>query len=415
MNGILGGGVLALSFGCRLDGWAMGPLMTILVAMLSERSALMLYYAVDKTQSRLYAEAARKLFNPAFGAFVDVTVCLQNFGLLTGYIVLLNDLLPAVLASVTSSSLLTTGSVVVPCTTAAVLYPLSALPRLEFLRFGSLFAMLMVTVLVATVTALAAIAHHSPDSPVVPDNRVGIDPAFAFRTGEGQFLRLLRSMPLIFFAFVAHNTCLLLYGELRRRSRSERDSRWALKRRKMLFATRIALGGCTALYCCIGASGYLLFRSQTKEDILRNFTAAAYPWMVWVKAAMIGVVIFSFPIISFALRKSLHNLVFGTKHAHSTPHRVLLALAIAAAACAVGTAAGHNVSVVFGLTGSLTSTNVMYIFPTLFFLALRLRDGTPQEFRGDVPLAFVILLAGIFVLVGSTYGILDSAMHSTAS
>lgn len=72
-----------------------------------------------------------------------------------------------------------------------------------------------------------------------------------------------------------------------------------------------------------------------------------------------------------------------------------------------------QISVVFGLTGSLTAVNVMYVFPALFYLCLY-RNGQAQS-RKMLVMAIVIGVIGVCVCFMSTAGIIYNLVHGGSS
>ncbi len=406
VNGILGGGILALPFSLRLDGALLGTIMIVVVATLGERSLHMLLYCADHTGARLYAQIGHRLVGWKMGKLVDLTVLLQNFGLCTGYIVILGDLLPSIfhdwgVGQIASG--ISNRTLLLILVSGCVFFPLSSLPKLDFLKHTSLMAFVFVCVLVITSVILGADALNNPDD--YPDSEIAHEPVnLGPASGGDGFVNFLQSVPIVFFAFVVHNTALLLYGELRRRSKADRDSRWTQKRRKMLDGMRIALMICVCLYSFQAVFGILLFRDSTLSDVLKNFSHKQFPWFMWIKLAYSMVIVFSFPLIAIALRQSVHNFAFPSKEPNAK-YRVLQALGIAFFTALVGITV-PNPATVFGLTGSLTATNVMYCYPAAFFLILRLKHKKPQEFPGDIAVACLVLVVGALVCVGSTAGIL---------
>ena len=118
-----------------------------------------------------------------------------------------------------------------------------------------------------------------------------------------------------------------------------------------------------------------------------------------------AVLLFTFPGRAFALRKSLHGLIFGVGETMSVCMRLALTVCVVVVAGVTGIFV-KSPGVAFGLTGALAGANIMYVFPSSFFLYLRLKRGMPQEFKGDIACGCVIFLTGIAVMVGGTVGLL---------
>ena len=418
INGIIGAGVLALPYALHLDGAIVGAVLIVVVAALSERSAAMLLWASDATGQRLYAGIGRAVGGPWIGGLVDITVILQNFGLLTGYVVVCGDLLPEFIAFARGENDTGEGgidwqyrAIVLSVLSAVVFLPLSSLKSLDALRFTTIVGLLCVLAFVLVSAVLGSMTISDPHSVPCDKTRGG------FQLAPGSFMDFLQSAPLVFFSFVAHNTILLLYGELKRTRDPEAESKFDSKRSKMLFVVRVSLAVCAILYCISSLFSYAMFRGETAQDVFVDFGPTAFPWMAWIKLAYAIVIIFSFPIIAFALRRSLHNLLFGGTRESTTLYAVVESAVVIAGAALVGIFV-PQVSTVFGLTGALTATNIMYIYPAGAFLVLYRRWSQQQE-RGGAGAgglsepphglwwwAVLVLAIGIFVFVGSTTGVI---------
>ncbi|KAA0167780.1 hypothetical protein FNF31_00715 [Cafeteria roenbergensis] len=426
INAIVGAGVLALPYALRLDGAVVGTLLILLVAGLSERSAAMLLWVSDATKQRLYAGIGGAVGGPILGKVVDMTVVLQNLGLLIGYVVVCGDLIPEFVAYSRGDTDAGEGTIdwqfraiILAVLSAVVFLPLSSLKSLDALRFTTIVGLVCVLVFVASAIALGSMTAADPHTVPCDATRGEI------RIWPTTFVGVLQSAPLMFFSFVAHNTILLLYGELKRQRDPERESKFPSKRDKMNFVVRVSLVVCALLYGLSSLFSYSMFRDVTSQDVFVDFGPRAFPFMAWVKMAYAIVIIFSFPIIAFALRRSLHNLIFGTGHVPTTMHAVVESAFVVAISALVGIFV-PAVSTVFGLTGALTATNIMYIFPAGFFLVLHARhkaqkaeDPTsvslPEPPKGLWYWAVVVFCVGVFVFVGSTTGVILGMVSPAAS
>jgi solute carrier family 38 (sodium-coupled neutral amino acid transporter), member 6 len=412
VNAIIGAGIIALPYAMYLDGGVLGIAMITAVALLSERSAAMLLWCADVTDMRLYSEIGAQVGGKWLGSLVDITVVLQNIGLNTGYAVVVGDLLPEFVAFARGQTDEGEGpqnpnwqgrAIILALTALIVFFPLSALPNLNALRFTTLVGLVFVVVLLVVCGVYAFMTLENPST--VPCSATRGE----FQWAPQSFLGALQAAPLLFFAFVAHNTFLLLYGELKRKSRLERDSRWPTKFSKMMHAIRVSLAVCWLIYLLSALFGYSMFRAATAQDVFRDFGPRAFPFMAWMKLAYGVVVMLSYPIIAYALRRSLHNLVWGSTEPATTSRRITLAAAIVGVSTIVAIFV-PQISTIFGLTGALTSSNIMYIFPSLFFLVISRRQAAAG--RGPPPpssytfWAWVSLLLGLFVFVGCSIGVI---------
>ena len=142
-------------------------------------------------------------------------------------------------------------------------------------------------------------------------------------------------------------------------------------------------------YAVIGFAGYAAFGTATQDDILLNFTPKAgfntkgmEVLFLSGKLAMVFCLVLSFPLVNFPCRICLHTLLRG-----SLGPRLPLALrrappafwfyaetlVIAGGTYAVSYFVPKMISV-FGLTGAVTGSLLVYIMPCAFYLrALRIQ------------------------------------------
>jgi len=304
INSVLGAGALGLPYAAKLDGMALGAFLIVLIGGLSERTAYFLLHATEHTRARLYSQAGAAIYGATAGIVVDVTIIIQNLGLLCSYVVVIGDLIPSIIAAWAPghdgkpydgrfAPGNKHGRVLIQIIIAAVLFlPLSSLANLDALKFTSVLAVLAVCATVIVVVIVSALAMHDPywiptadkvhSDPAVNATDIGFDgalgateisPSYVIRAGPDSFISFLESVPMVFTAYVAHNNILLLYTELRRRSSPERESKFASKKDKMMVAVRIGLATCCTLYLLVGCFGYNLFRDNTNSDVLSNFLA----------------------------------------------------------------------------------------------------------------------------------------------
>lgn len=266
-----------------------------------------------------------------------------------------------------------------------VFFPLCCLRTLDKLRYTSFVALGCVVSFVVFVTSFGI--WSLADKNFRPGDKDGQeDLVFA----RNDFIDFLKSIPLIFFSFVAHNNILLLYSELKRRSKPDRQSKFVTKRSKHLTAVRIALSTCAILYVFQGVFGYIMFRGDATGNILMHFDASNDPFkkktfkvlFPTFKLIYVLVLIFSFPVMAYGLRRSIHTFFWRTEKEPSTRTRISQAALLVIASASLGIAAGTKVNVVFGLTGSVAASSVMFVLPSLFFILLRHQRNSPEDFPG---------------------------------
>lgn len=228
---------------------------------------------------------------------------------------------------------------------------------------------------------------------------------------------LLQNVPVIFFSFVCHMNVPLLYGELRRNSKLDKPSKWKAKKGKMMCAVHCAIGYCCLLYIAVGIAGYILFGDrlslpENAGNILNAIHTDDLSIAPYVKLVYAVLLALSFPCMSYSGRASLHRLMTTCcRCVEDMGENVrFLEAAIIVLSTAGLAATGLSVAVAFGLTGSITCTAIMYIFPgTFHFIAVR-KSG-----RGCAPKALSIgsIVLGFAVMGASTVAILLGAGSSS--
>ena len=412
INTVIGAGLLALPQAVQMNGIVLGCGMVILVAVLADITCNMLLYATDTVHETNFGKISLLLAGKVVKFFVDLIIFLLNFGLCTSYCIIIGDNLVfyAQSAGAKPGSEWQDIKVLLAGVVVLILYPLSTLKDMNALRHVSLLCLVFITLFVILIV-LGACGVLGMDVAVNSSSINWMDLENVTPLG------FLQNVPVIFFAFVCHMNVPLLYGELRRNSREDRDSRWSTKRGKMMCAVHVAIGYCTTLYVSVAVAGYILFGDklslpENAGNILNAIHSSDLIIAPYVKLVYAILLALSFPCMSYSGRAALHRLMSSCCNCLDNMGekvRYLEAFII------VGTTAGLamtglSVSIAFGLTGSITCTALMYIFPgTFHFIAVR------RNKRGCAPkvLSFAAIGLGFVVMGASTVSILISAGSSS--
>jgi len=458
VNTMIGGGILGLPYATQELGLALGCGLLFLFAALTDLAAWMLLVSVDATREKSYAMVAEVLFNRYLGLLVDVTVALNNLGVLISYLMIIGDVVPPFMAHIGAPEVLQGRTSLLTLATVFVLLPMSSMRNMGALRHTSFVCLFMIGVLAVIIVAMGSgwidvsqptdgpMALFSQDVPVI-----------------------LGQMPVLVFAYNCAFNVPILYGELRRQKHEATDSKFQTKRAKMMAGMHISVALCAVIYGSVAAFGYGAFRQRTEHDILTNLSAQSFGPAPYVKAAYSVVMICSYPVICFSCVASLHRLLLHGKtvlYQERTPVDGGLALFMASSpapsplpspsssprmiwsgedvsdlplceACpkrpdgaerlprsqppppgwterqaeVVGILLATlglgvllpDVSVVFGLTGGLCGGALTYVFPALFYIQTTRRVEFPSLRRLPGPwLGHAMLWLGIVISIGST-------------
>ncbi|KAL0212421.1 hypothetical protein RCL1_006047 [Eukaryota sp. TZLM3-RCL] len=378
-NCIVGAGVLTLATAFKNAGAGLALVVMSFVCFLAATSFILLASCCEKTGELSYKGVAMKVFGPKWGSFVELFVFLYTSGSCIGYCVLLGDYLPNLLHEFFPDSLpsiLYERRTLIILVALIVLLPLALLPKLDALKYTSIAAVVCAAYLVCVVVY----RYFTNTFPLDPDR----GPIEWFRFSPDVFL----AIPLMAVSFTAHYNVPNLYKELDRRS----PKRFSL-------VVAISCATVLTLYVAIGLCGYFSFRSKTDGNILKNYGEHDVLALA-SRAALSLTLCFSFPLVCFALRRSVENMLFGGQKPYYS-RQVYLATLITAAA--VGIAITQDrIEKVLRISGSTAGMTIVFILPGLFYLLLT-RSEKNKGMGVKRFLAGVVGVCGVFFLIVCSY------------
>jgi sodium-coupled neutral amino acid transporter 10 len=239
--------------------------------------------------------------------------------------------------------------------------PVSLLPRLE--RLGSISLASLLPLIFLLGVQLATLA------------RDGVAEAPALAASQP-----LLALPIIVFAFASQQALFPIFNELRARDIPPRHSEAAVQR---IVAWSLALTA--AVYLACGLLSYLAVGARVESNLLSSLPASATTTAL---SAVFGVgVLLSYPVILFPCRISLDRLLFPSAPSHTRPRFVAETLGVLAVVLAIALAI-PDLGAVLGLFGSLSSTCIGFVLPSLFFLSSSDRLASRRA------LAWLLLVGG---------------------
>lgn len=410
INTVIGAGILALPYCLSLDGVASGLFLIFFVALMAEGTVWMLLYCVDTTSQANFGQLGKNLGGAVVSVLIDLSIFLLNFGLCASYVIIIGDNLTeyahdADALATNYGRIIGSKYVILAFVWAIFLFPLSMLKKMSALRHVSLLCLGFISlfVLVVIIGGTGALKPLG----LAPYSYDGI---MHSHSGNGthyglwdlpevpiSFISLLQTSPFVFFAFVCHMNVPMLYQDLRRRSKMVRDSHYSSKRAKMMCAVTVALTVCFLLYGLCALFGFILFKDKISDDILTNFKYEQLIISPYIKLVYSLLLSMSYSVMSYSGRQSLHRLLLKMcpKIGTEPSFVVRLAETLFITCGTTGIAmSGVDIGLVFGLTGSITCTALMYIFPGLFFFLTtrRYKKGVCLQAVGMITLAVGVIV-----------------------
>ncbi|KAE9015000.1 hypothetical protein PR003_g15493 [Phytophthora rubi] len=381
-NTILGSGTLAVPFAIASSGWLLGNVIMLAIAMITRYSVHLLLSASDRAGNNC-AKTYESLGHFTMGAvgtwLAEFTFIFGGFGTLVSYLIFVTDLCAAVLTVSAHDKWLITVTLV-----AAVVFPLSLSRRIGKLWLASVLAILSIGYVVAFVLVAFLAAYNAEGAAIAP----GVE---AVRLESGS----VYTVTLLISAFACHNTALPVYEELKDRTLP-----------RMNRAVAGAIGVAFVLYEVISLCGYLQFGSETKDNILLNFSpeyvtqhkSVAAPLLLGQLCMALALVLTT-PIAMWPFRSCVLSVYLRVKNGVQTPSHeatykeyvgVTVLSLVLILTCSIFV---PSVKIPLSIVGSVSGSLLIFIMPALFFLLQTKGPLLTREHTGPL----LMLSAGVVV------------------
>jgi len=438
VNTCMGSGMLSLPWVLARCGVGGGLGLMLLVPLIANVSIDLLVAAADHTGGRTLTAIAQGTTGRAGGLLCTSVLLLLSFGVLVSYCVVIKQLTPRLARYAFGLPSLPSEALCLGLVCAVCLVPLSSMSTMAQLRFASAASIFLIAGFVVAVVA-AALSVEVGSSPVAAEARVydahGLKLSSWWRPLDGSPTQWLSTLPIVLFSYLCHHNIPFMYSELADASlppkaapclgaASTPGSGYADScRGSFRTATRLALLAATAIYLATAAGGFVAFGAATAPNLLVNLQPGpADPLpdtlVPTLHSAFVGMMITTFPTVSFGLRTACHTLCFPNTPTATTAHRwtEAAALVFASHLCAV---AADDLCFVFQIVGSTCGSMLMFILPAAMFLcgpaavrygnvvqvdgALGFHLAAPEDATpAMVSCAWAVLGFGIFVTVACT-------------
>jgi sodium-coupled neutral amino acid transporter 11 len=386
INNVLGAGLFSMPWCLRQASLGSGVLLLIFCAVMNTASFVIISMCCDLAGEFSYLKMGRLALGNTFGLCLQSVVALYTLGSTISFVVLTGDFLvgkeTGVFEYFANNTILynpsnETASRAFIVTMCAVLFffPLSILRNLDALKYTSALSCLA-SFYAAVLTC--AVYFWAPTGAMLPSEIHAHPPLredirwFAFP------LSFWEAVPIVNVAFTAHYNAGRFYEELSNRS---------TKRITMVSGT--AMGFSLALYGVVAVMGYLTFGRMTKGNVLENF-APNYSLAIGARIALAVVVIFTLPLAAHSLRSSMFALFWDNKYtSDNAPRSIIASISIGVlVACGIIGVIFTKIEVVLAYKGGIFGSCLVYIFPPLMLVALRVRADRSSMERLLVPQAY---------------------------
>ncbi|KAI9102093.1 hypothetical protein K1719_023603 [Acacia pycnantha] len=379
---IVGAGIMSIPATVKVVGVIPAFLMILIIAMLAEVSVDFLLRFTHSGETSTYSGVMREAFGPAGAIATQILVIITNYGALIMYLIIIGDVLSGkgehlgILQQLFGVHWWNCREFALLVTLVFVMLPLVLYRRVESLKFSSAISTLLAVAFVGicsgmAIAALVAGKSHIPR--LIPH----LDE-------QTSFFDLFTVVPVIVTAFTFHFNVHPIAFELSKPS-------------DMMTAVRIAIVLCAVIYFSIGLFGYLLFGDSIKSDILINFDQNAKSTVGSVLNSVVRIsyavhIMLVFPLLNFALRTNIDELLFPKMSQLATDNKrftaITLALLVSSYLAAI---AVPDIWFIFQFMGSTSALCLAFVFPG----AIALRDVQVISTRGDKIIALVMIILAV--------------------
>ncbi|KAJ3431435.1 transmembrane amino acid transporter protein [Anaeramoeba flamelloides] len=343
-NTVLGAGILSLPYVLQNMGWALGFILMGFIALISIVTLKMLGIACKTFQVPSYPKLMRVVGGKKLEFATKLLLLLTVLSAVASYIILIGDCFPKVIqyAAGKNEGYFWTGRnfitvVVILC----VAFPVSMLPKMDYLRYTSYFSIFSS----CYVVFLTVFKYAYSSSPRTSDSTH----AFASNWKD-----ILKTLPNIIFAYGAQIVLPSVTWELKNPTK-----------KRVLGVGISCVSISSALYACSSLFGYLKFGAGTKGDILNNYPVDDTATIVG--RMMIGFVgLFSYPVVFFVGRESFKELFFTGKSFNWLSHTLITF--IGCVFCTIIALTIPQIQLVTAFCGGAFCSIINFAFPALAYL-----------------------------------------------
>jgi solute carrier family 38 (sodium-coupled neutral amino acid transporter), member 11 len=383
INNILGAGLFSMPWCFRCTSLVSGILLLIFCASMNAASFVIIGKCCDAAGEFSYIKMGRLALGNTFGVALQTVVALYTLGSNISFVVLCGDFLvgdnTGIMELFANNTILYRANketenraFIIFCCTILFFFPLSILRNLEKLKYTSALSCLA-SLYAAVLTC--TIYFFAPKDAMLP-SEINADPPLRNVIDWFSFpISFWEAVPIVNVAFTAHYNAGRYYKELKDRSIQ-----------KLTLVSVGGMGSSLLLYGLVAVTGYLSFGRMSKGNVLENFSPD-YSLAIGARIALSIVVIFTLPLVTHSLRSALFALFWEDKYTSDTaPRSIIASIAVGILlACGVIGVVFTKIEVVLAYKGGIFGSCLVYIFPTMMLVALRVRKDRKDYQTSLVP------------------------------
>ncbi|CAN8021180.1 unnamed protein product [Ixodes persulcatus] len=346
INSIIGSGVVGIAYALKEAGFAMGVILLITFAAITDYSLCILIKAGISTGTATYQDLVQSAFGLPGFYILTFMQFIYPFIAMISYNVIIGDTITKVfmrIFKVSTDSVLGNRHFIVIMTSLFVTLPLSLHRNISKLNKASLTSLLFILViLIFVIVRMMTLVHEIPPSPG----------SFGF-ANRG----ITKAIGVIAFAYMCHHNSFLLFAALK----DPTQRRWNR-------VTHVSLALSCFIILLFGIGGYVSFTHYSQGDLLENYCMDD-DWANVARLMFTVTIMLTYPIECFVTREVLDNAFFVNRFPSNLVRHIVMTVLIVLASFAFSTLT-DCLGIVLELNGVLAAIPLAYILPAATYLKL---------------------------------------------
>jgi sodium-coupled neutral amino acid transporter 11 len=374
-NSIIGAGIIGQAYAIRQAGLITGTILFVVLTIVIDWTLRLMVINAKMSSTDSFQATVMKCFGKPGLITISIAQCAFAFGGSMAYCVIIGDTIPHVVNAIFPSlrtipvvRLLVSRNAIIIICTLGISFPLALYRNIAHLAKASALALVSMLVIVLTVVIHGPAVPH-PLRPLTL-------PLLVLNSG------VFQAISVISFAFVCHHNSLLIFESLK----TPTLDRFALVTH---WSTGVSMVSCLTL----GLGGFLVFRDETRGNVLNNFPAD--DTVANVARFCFGFnMLTTLPLEIFVCREVIQNYFWPSSPFQRNRHVLLTACLISSAMFVALLTC--NLGAILELVGALSACTMAYILPPLCFLKL-----SNKPLRGRIPSYLCVAFGGSVLILSS--------------
>lgn len=361
VNSIIGAGVLSIPSTVRKAGIVGSFILLSLSLYLSLEGAHMLSDTSVYTKEDSYGSIGKKVGVAAAGLIGDISMIVFDLGISVAYLLILFQQTIDLLHSwchIAVETLATWKPLICSLIALFFAFPLLGLPTMDSLRFTSGFAIVCI-VMFAVISIIKGVSQL-------------VKGGLEYSMFPNDWSLLPSAVSVFFTSMCCHVNIPKMTAELKMPS----TSRFANKTKKMHRVNTLAFLTCGGIYFIVGAFGYLAYGNKIGANLLDNFSQDQAWYLNIVKCAYGIVMLFSYPVLSYAALVTFDKLCFKQPRPAARRYAEAFVWTVISTFIAIVL---PDLDTIFGITGSLCGILLNFALPAYYYIAMSKKEKAKEK------------------------------------